>query len=156
LHLSALCELAPHLNSENANELFEACRRKTRRQVEAVLAARFPRSDVREQIRRLPVRAGFALAVGEAQSSSESEPSESGEIGKETGAQLEVGDPRREDVIAQLAAVPADLGHRDHQNPWSRIRRARLRLRRGGLACRSARVRLRRGRLASRCRGTVR
>ncbi|HWZ88658.1 MAG TPA: hypothetical protein VNW92_07405 [Polyangiaceae bacterium] len=28
LHLSALCELGPHLNPENANELFEVCRGK--------------------------------------------------------------------------------------------------------------------------------
>src|SRR6187455_332550 len=57
LHLCALCALAPHLNPENAAELFEACRGKTRRQIDELLAARFPRPDVREQIRRLPVRA---------------------------------------------------------------------------------------------------
>ena len=52
LHLCALCALAPHLNPENSAELFEACRGKTRRQIEQLLAARFPRPDVREQIRR--------------------------------------------------------------------------------------------------------
>ena len=57
LHLCALCALAPHLNPENAAELFDACRGKARRQIEELLAARFPRADVREQIRRLPVRA---------------------------------------------------------------------------------------------------
>ncbi|HKO50870.1 MAG TPA: hypothetical protein VJV79_24335 [Polyangiaceae bacterium] len=57
LHLCALCALAPHLSAENASELFVACRGKTRRQVEELLAARFPRPDVREQIRRLPARA---------------------------------------------------------------------------------------------------
>ena len=30
LHLSALCELGPHLNAENGSQLFQACRRKTR------------------------------------------------------------------------------------------------------------------------------
>jgi hypothetical protein len=55
LHLSALCALAPHLSPQNANELFAACCRKTRRQVDELLAARFPKADVREQIRRLPV-----------------------------------------------------------------------------------------------------
>ena len=55
LHLCALCALAPHLKPENAAELFEACLGKTRRQVEELLAARFPRPDIREQIRRLPV-----------------------------------------------------------------------------------------------------
>jgi hypothetical protein len=57
LHLCALCALAPHLNPENAAELFTACRGKTRRQVEELLAVRFPRPDVREQIRRLSARA---------------------------------------------------------------------------------------------------
>jgi len=57
LHLCALCALAPHLNELNSAELFEACKGKTRRQIEELLAARFPRPDVREQIRRLPTRA---------------------------------------------------------------------------------------------------
>ena len=65
LHLCALCALAPHLNSENAAELFEACRGKTRRQVEELLAVRFPRPDVREQIRRLPLRAHVAAVPSE-------------------------------------------------------------------------------------------
>jgi hypothetical protein len=56
LHLSALCALSRHLNPENASELFTACRRKTRRQVEELLAVRFPKPDVRDQIRRLPGR----------------------------------------------------------------------------------------------------
>src|SRR6187455_810168 len=68
LHLCALCALAPHLNPENAAELFEACRGKTRRQIEELLAARFPRPDVREQIRRLPVRAQVPPAAGESTS----------------------------------------------------------------------------------------
>ncbi|HET7543898.1 MAG TPA: hypothetical protein VFK05_28700 [Polyangiaceae bacterium] len=57
LHLCALCALAPHLTAEVASELFEACRGKSRRQIEELLAVRFPRPDVREQIRRLPSRA---------------------------------------------------------------------------------------------------
>src|SRR6187549_1963470 len=65
LHLCALCALAPHLGSENAAELFDACRGKTRRQVEELLAVRFPRPDVREQIRRLPVRAQVSAAPRE-------------------------------------------------------------------------------------------
>jgi hypothetical protein len=60
LHLCALCALAPHLNEQNAGELFEASKGKTRRQIEEMLAVRFPRPDVREQIRRLPAR-GQAL-----------------------------------------------------------------------------------------------
>jgi hypothetical protein len=67
LHLCALCAIAPHLNCENAAQLFEACRRKTRRQVEELLAVRFPRPDVREQIRRLPVRKQVAAVPSEVQ-----------------------------------------------------------------------------------------
>ena len=62
LHLCALCALAQHLNPANATELLETCKAKTRRQVEELLAARFPRPDVREQIRRLPARAGLAVS----------------------------------------------------------------------------------------------
>jgi hypothetical protein len=65
LHLSALCGLAPHLDAQNATELFNACRRKTRRQVDELLAARFPKPDIREQIRRLPVRGRAAAASNE-------------------------------------------------------------------------------------------
>ena len=57
LHLCALCALASYLKPENAHALFEACTGKTRRPVEELLAGRFPRPDVREQIRRLPMRA---------------------------------------------------------------------------------------------------
>jgi HNH endonuclease len=54
LHLSALCALQPHLNPINAPELFDACRCKTRRQVEELLARRFPRKEAQPSIRRLP------------------------------------------------------------------------------------------------------
>jgi hypothetical protein len=63
LHLSALCALSHHLDPGNASELFDSCRRKTRRQIEELLALRFPRPDVREQIRRLPARAHAAASV---------------------------------------------------------------------------------------------
>src|SRR3954464_10468733 len=63
LNLCALCALAPHLTPENATELFGACRGKTRRQIEGLLAARFPRPDVREQIRRLPAPASTRAAA---------------------------------------------------------------------------------------------
>ncbi|HEY3665177.1 MAG TPA: HNH endonuclease signature motif containing protein [Polyangiaceae bacterium] len=65
LHLSALCGLAPHLNPQNASELFTVCRRKTRRQVDELIAARFPKPDVREQIRRLPVSGRVPAAVND-------------------------------------------------------------------------------------------
>jgi len=55
LHLCALCALAPQLTRENAAELFEVCPRKTRRQIEHLLAARFPKPDVRAQT-LVPIR----------------------------------------------------------------------------------------------------
>jgi hypothetical protein len=63
LHLSALCGLAPHINPQNATELFTACWGRTRRQVDELLAARFPKPDVREQIRRLPTHAQVQMPV---------------------------------------------------------------------------------------------
>src|SRR5450432_747802 len=57
LQLSVLSLLGPHLNAENAAELFEACSRKSCEQVELLLVARFPKADVRDAIRRLPTRA---------------------------------------------------------------------------------------------------
>ncbi|HYP98566.1 MAG TPA: HNH endonuclease signature motif containing protein [Polyangiaceae bacterium] len=81
LHLCALCALASHLNEQNATELFEASKGKTRRQIEELLAARFPRPDVREQIRRLPAAIGAEApkivpdpALGEVEPTVEVEP----------------------------------------------------------------------------------
>src|SRR4051812_28911001 len=57
LGLSVLCALNPHLNLENSAELFEVCTRKSRRRVEEILAARFPKPDVEDLIRRMPNKA---------------------------------------------------------------------------------------------------
>ena len=62
LHVSALCLLKQYLNPENASELFEACSRKGARQIELLLAARFPRPDVRERIQRLPAQVTLNVA----------------------------------------------------------------------------------------------
>src|SRR5450432_4154391 len=56
LQLSVLSLLGPHLNAENAAELFEVCSRKSCEQVELLLAAHFPKPEVRDAIRRLPTR----------------------------------------------------------------------------------------------------
>src|SRR3954470_16759649 len=48
LHASALSLLKKHLTSENAGDLFELCKRKSARTVEVLLAARFPKPDVRD------------------------------------------------------------------------------------------------------------
>ena len=52
LHLSALCALAKRLEPDNAAALFEACRGRSRRRIDEILAARFPRPDAKESIRR--------------------------------------------------------------------------------------------------------
>ena len=62
LQLSVLCALRPHLNAENASELFAACSRKSYEQVEALLAVRFPRPDLRDLIRPF-ARFAFAFVV---------------------------------------------------------------------------------------------
>src|SRR6478752_7373069 len=54
LHASTLSLVRKHLTSENAAELFELCKQKSARKVEELLAARFPRPDVRDLVRRLP------------------------------------------------------------------------------------------------------
>jgi hypothetical protein len=64
LQLSVLCALRPLLIAENANELFAACARKSYEQVEELLAARFPKPDVRDLIRRLPSAAVGTPDIG--------------------------------------------------------------------------------------------
>ena len=63
LHASALSLMRKHLTPENAAELFELCSRQSTRRVEELLAARFPRPDVRDLVRRLPARADATLDV---------------------------------------------------------------------------------------------
>lgn len=46
LHLTALRHLAPHLTRENAAELLAAAEHRSRRELEQLLATRFPRPDI--------------------------------------------------------------------------------------------------------------
>ncbi|MEI9941150.1 MAG: hypothetical protein WDO69_28365 [Pseudomonadota bacterium] len=55
LHLSAVCSMSPHLDWNNAPELIEICSNQSRRKVDEILAARFPRADVREKVRLDPL-----------------------------------------------------------------------------------------------------
>src|SRR4051812_48912640 len=64
LQLSVLCALRPHLKAANASALCAACGRKSYEQVEEWLAARFPKPDVRDLIRRLPSTAVGTPDVG--------------------------------------------------------------------------------------------
>ena len=53
LHLTAVVFLAPHLTSENADELLAAATHKTKAEIEWLLAERFPRPDLPERIEAL-------------------------------------------------------------------------------------------------------
>src|SRR6478609_1268859 len=64
LHASALSLLKKYLTTENAAELFELCMHRSARQVETLLAERFPRPNVRDLVRRLPAQAQPTLNVG--------------------------------------------------------------------------------------------
>ena len=64
LKLSVLVLLNKYLSLENAGELLAACSRKSYEQVELLLAARFPRPDVRDLVRRLPARAESTPDIG--------------------------------------------------------------------------------------------
>src|SRR3954470_3882720 len=54
LHASALSVMKKYLTADNVDQLFELRTRKSTRQVEVLLAARFPKPDVADSIRRLP------------------------------------------------------------------------------------------------------
>jgi hypothetical protein len=67
LHLAGVCSLAPHLTEENYEELLFASVRKGRKDIEHMLAGRFPREDVPDRIRKVPERqtgVGAAAATG--------------------------------------------------------------------------------------------
>ena len=53
-HLSNLLLLAPHLTEDNHSQLLSAVRHKSKRDVERLLAERFPKAPVPERIRKLP------------------------------------------------------------------------------------------------------
>ena len=63
LQTSVLAALSRYLTPENAAALFEACSHKTCEQVEELLAARFPKPDVADSIRRLPARSAMPNQV---------------------------------------------------------------------------------------------
>src|SRR3954468_530429 len=71
LHASALSLMKKHLTADNADQLFEQCMRKSARHVEELLAARFPKPDVADSIRRLPAPSVESQAAPPAPPSSE-------------------------------------------------------------------------------------
>jgi hypothetical protein len=91
LHLTAVCLLAPHLDAENHERLLRSAARRTRRQVEELIAAHAPRPDVPALIRRLPDSTSTsrppvpAPLLGEAPTQQDALPSQSGEIPPQPG-----------------------------------------------------------------------
>jgi 5-methylcytosine-specific restriction endonuclease McrA len=64
LSLTAIRLLAPHLTTENHGEVLEAARRRTKREIEVLVARLAPRPDVPSSVRKLPVAAPPSLPVG--------------------------------------------------------------------------------------------
>jgi len=64
LHLTSIRLLAPNLTAENLEELVAAARHRTRAEVEALLARKFPRPDVPAVVRKLPVKHAEIERVG--------------------------------------------------------------------------------------------
>jgi 5-methylcytosine-specific restriction endonuclease McrA len=61
IHLSGITVIAPHLTAENHHGLLERASRKTKRQIEELVAAIAPKPDVPPQIRKLPGSAAPSL-----------------------------------------------------------------------------------------------
>jgi hypothetical protein len=64
LHLTGVCLLRQHLNDANHQQLLSEACGKTRRQIEAMLATRFPRPAAQSSLRRLPSRSTTGSGVG--------------------------------------------------------------------------------------------
>lgn len=62
-HIAGVKELASHLTEENASELVAAARGKSKRAIEAMLAARFPSEGLPSRIRKLPALIQHDLPV---------------------------------------------------------------------------------------------
>ena len=69
LHLCALALLAPHMTKDNGEELLQQAVHLTKRQVEKLIARRFPLRPVPDRVRKLPRRAaGRTDGAGKASS----------------------------------------------------------------------------------------
>jgi hypothetical protein len=66
LHLTGICQLAQHLTQDNYETLVGRARGKTKRQIEELVAAVFPRPDVPERICPVPQQTTALSLVGPA------------------------------------------------------------------------------------------
>ena len=98
INLTTVRLLAPHLTRENREELFAAACDKNKRQVQELLARRFPKPDVASSVRKLPASNGMAdpgAALNEATPSSAPSPGES--------------EPARPMLPAEAPSVPVSI-----------------------------------------------
>jgi HNH endonuclease len=107
LHASALSLLRKHLTPENAGQLFELCTRMSARKVEELLAARFPRPDVRDLVRRLPAQPGRTLDVERASETVPTKPLHESPREPSLERQTALVEPSSRETSAALGAVEA-------------------------------------------------
>ena len=74
LHLAAVTLLAPKLTEENHLELLAAAAHRSKRDVERLLAARFPRPDVAADLRKVPERRATPAPAGTSPPAAKPEP----------------------------------------------------------------------------------
>lgn len=65
IHLSSVAVLAPHLTDENVSDVLERAIRKTKYELEKIVAALHPRPDRRDFVRALPSPIASPMPVGE-------------------------------------------------------------------------------------------
>jgi len=107
VHLSGLCRLATHLTPGNHDELLRAARGLSKRAIDQMLAARFPRSDAPDSLRKLPAPRERAVAKTD-DSAAAAGDSASPTPGSSAEANTENVVPRQGDLLKTAAS---------HDNP---------------------------------------
>jgi hypothetical protein len=64
IHVSGLCAMAPYLSPENCVGLLAGAREKSRRQIEELIARRFPKPPVPDRIGCIPEQGALAIRPG--------------------------------------------------------------------------------------------
>jgi len=108
LHLTAICQLAPHLKPENAQELIEVATHRRKSEIEETLARRFPARDV-------PVRTSVIRALGPV--APVPTPKRAGELALEGGLADELVPGR----VVRDELAPGRVGVQEQQPPPERF-----------------------------------
>ncbi|MEO5618266.1 MAG: hypothetical protein ABIS67_10875 [Candidatus Eisenbacteria bacterium] len=110
LHLSAVVLIAPQLNSGNVAELIEAATHRTRAEIQAMLAARFPRPDLPSDVRAI-APCSQALSQGQLVSKPVGASESVAPDGSESGVLLRPEqDPTQQPAFARPQALAQPLG----------------------------------------------